>query len=182
MRVRRFAGPAAVVSTLALLLGAAGCGRNAALDAEGTGDTIHLYGSDGNMQNSFGDVLTKSQQAGVLSGMKGTTPLSPLSDDFKRRLRGIDNTLTDFTYSDASYDAVVILSLAAEEAHSTDGPTIAKYVNGVTAGGAVCDTVRVCLDLIHAGRDIAYRGPSLRNSGFTDAGEPSSTSYGTLNF
>jgi ABC-type branched-subunit amino acid transport system substrate-binding protein len=179
MRLRRSTGPIAVLSTLALLLGAAGCAKSAE-SVSGDGDAIHLYGTDGNMSNSFGDTL-KDQQ-GVLAGMKGTTPLTPLSDDFKRRLRGIDSTLTDFTYSAESYDAVVIMALAAEEARSDEGTTIAKYVNGVTTGGTVCETLKACFDLVHAGKDIAYRGVSVRRSGFTDAGEPSTTSYGTLNF
>ena len=182
MRARRFAAPVAVVSTLAVLLVAAGCGKptNSSLPVAGNDGVVHLYGTDGNMSNSFGDTL-KDQQ-GVLAGMKGTTPLSPLTDDFKRRLRSVDSSLTDFTYSAESYDAVVIVALAAEMARSNEGPAIAKYVTGVTTGGSVCDTIKACLDMIRAGKDIAYRGPSVKRSGFTDAGEPSTTSYGTLNF
>src|SRR5438477_12956023 len=73
-------------------------------------------------------------------------------------LRSQDNGLTDFTYSAESYDAVVIIALAAEMARSNEGASIAKYVNGVTTGGTVCETIKACLDLIHAGKDIAYRG------------------------
>src|SRR5205085_890248 len=81
-----------------------------------------------------------------------------------------------------AYDAVVIPALAIETARTTDGVTAARYVNGVTTGGTTCESIKACLDLIHAGENIAYRGVSLRRSGFTDAGEPSSASYGALNF
>ena len=37
--------------------------------------------------------------AGALAGMKGTTPLTPLSDGFKQRLFGVDPKLGDFVYA-----------------------------------------------------------------------------------
>ena len=61
---------------------------------------------------------------------------------------------------------------------------MARYINGVTElvpGGVECDTVKDCLDAMAAGKPVAYRGVTVR-SGFTDAGEPSTTSYGTLHF
>jgi len=44
-----------------------------------------------------------------------------------------------------------------------------------------CNTIKECFDAVAAGRDIAYRGITV-HSGFTDTGEPSTTSYGTLHF
>jgi ABC-type branched-subunit amino acid transport system substrate-binding protein len=46
----------------------------------------------------------------------------------------------------------------------------------------VCDTPAQCLTLIEAGRDIRYRGITLGLGGFTDAGEPSASTYGILRF
>jgi ABC-type branched-subunit amino acid transport system substrate-binding protein len=182
MRGPRWTRPGAVAVMLAALLAAAACGKAEPKETgfdRGDG-VVRLYGTDGNMSNSFGDTL--KDLPGVLDGMKGTTPLTPLSDDFKRRVRTVDPTLPDFNYSGEAYDAVVIPALAAEIARTTDATTVAKYVNGVTVGGTVCESVKVCLDLIHAGQNIQYRGVSLRRSGFTDAGEPSSASYGAVNF
>jgi hypothetical protein len=141
---------------------------------------VRLYGTDGNMSNSFGDEF--KDQPGTLAGMKGTTPMTPLSDDFKRRLHEVDPKLKDYTYAAESYDAVVITSLAAQLAGTTAPKELAKYINGVTTGGAECDTVKRCLDLAKAGEDLAYRGVSLRRGGFTDVGEPSTASYATLHF
>jgi ABC-type branched-subunit amino acid transport system substrate-binding protein len=173
----------AVAATLAVLIAAAGCGSG---DGQGPGlaesanGGVRLYGSDGNMSNSFGDGLKDAP--GVLNGMKGTTPLTPLSEDFKRRVRAVDAGLADVIYAGEAYDAVVVPALAAEIAKTTEPTTVAKYVNGVTVDGTVCETVRACLELIHAGKNIQYRGVTLRRSGFTDVGEPSSASYGTLTF
>src|SRR6266536_761340 len=121
---------------------------------------------------------------GAISGMVGTTPLTPLSEDFKQRLRAVDPALSEYEYSGESYDAVVISALAVQIARTTDPPVVAKYINAVTTltpGGVECDTIKKCFDAVAAGKDIAYRGVTVR-SGFTDDGEPSTTSYGTLHF
>ncbi len=170
-----------VLVALGAVVLAAGCATKKADPLETVHDgQVRLFGTDGNMSDSFGDTL--KGEPGVLAGMKGTKPLNPLSEDFKRRLRAVDSALTDYTYSAESYDATVVEALAAEAARSADGPTIAKYVTGITVGGTRCESVKACLDLIRAGKDPEYRGVSLRRSGFTDAGEPSTTMYGTLNF
>jgi ABC-type branched-subunit amino acid transport system substrate-binding protein len=169
------------ITAIGLLLAASGC----ASDAQGDGDAatnreIRLYGTDGNMANSFGDALKDSPA--VLAGMKGTTPLTPLSEDFKRRVKGIDSSLTDFNYSGESYDAVVIAALAAEAGRSVEPTSIAKQLIGVTTGENLCDTIAACLTAAKSGKDFKYRGISLRSSGFTDVGEPSAAMYGVLNF
>jgi ABC-type branched-subunit amino acid transport system substrate-binding protein len=179
MRLSR--GVTMTACVAALLLGVTACDSGSKSGtSSGSGGPVRLYGTDGNMSNSFGDEF--KTEPGMLSGMKGTTPLTRLSDDFKRRLRSIEPKLNDFTYSAESYDAVVISALAAESAGSTDPKEIAKYINGVTAGGQECDTVTLCLSLARAGTDLQYRGVSLRRGGFTDAGEPSTASYATLHF
>lgn len=165
----------------ALLLGMTACDSGGGSGTSSTaGSEVRLYGTDGNMSNSFGDEFKNN--LGMLAGMKGTTPLTPLSDDFKRRMRAVDPKLADFTYSAESYDAVVISALAAELAGVPDPKEIAKYINGVTTGGQECDTVASCLALARTGTDLQYRGVSLRRGGFTDAGEPSTASYATLHF
>lgn len=133
------------------------------------------------MINTFGDDF---KTPGTLSGMVGTTPLTPITDDFKQRLLAVDPTLTDFNYAGESYDAVILSALAVEESHSLDPAVVSKYVDGITvlaADGVECNIIKDCLDGIAAGKHIAYRGISVRD-GFTDVGEPSTTMYGTLHF
>ncbi|GAA4714361.1 ABC transporter substrate-binding protein [Phytohabitans rumicis] len=169
-----------IAACTALLLAIAGCSSSSGESDSTTAGPVRLYGSDGNMINSFGEEF--KDQAGLLAGMKGTTPLTPLSDDFKERLLSVDPDLGDYLYSGETYDAIVISAIAAELAGTTTPSEIAKYVNGVTTSGTRCDTPRACLQLARAGRDLEYRGISLKRGGFTDAGEPSTASYATLHF
>lgn len=170
---------AALAACAALLMISAGCGSESEPDSPPS-SPVRLYGTDGNMINSFGDAF--KDQSGLLAGMKGTTPLTPLTDDFKNRLRAVNAGLNDYTYAGESYDAVVISALAAQLAGSTAPAEIAKYINGVTADGERCDTVAACLALARDGNDIEYRGVSLTRGGFTDAGEPSTATYATRHF
>jgi ABC-type branched-subunit amino acid transport system substrate-binding protein len=180
MLVSRGPRRTALAACVALLLTAtAACGRQAVGVATGT-NQVHLYGADGNMQNSFAKAM--KDQSGLLDGMKGTTPSTPLSQDFKKRLLAIDPKISDFLYAPETYDAIVISSLAAQLAGSTKPAEIAKQINGVTNGGARCDSVAACLQIARNGGDIQYRGVSITRSGFTDVGEPSTATYATLHF
>jgi ABC-type branched-subunit amino acid transport system substrate-binding protein len=181
MRARSVKAIVGAITAIGLMLAASGCTSDAQSDDNApASQDIRLYGTDGNMANSFGDALKDAP--GVLAGMKGTTPLTPLSEDFKRRVRGIDGSLTDFNYSGEAYDAVVIAALAAEAGKSSDPAVIAKQIIGVTTGDNVCDTIAACLTAAKSGKDFKYRGVSLRSSGFTNVGEPSAAMYGVLNF
>lgn len=182
MRTHPARATTAVVLVGVALLSGSGCssGSSQSSGAATTGPTVQIYGSDGNMSDSFGAAL--QDRPGVLWGMKGTTPLTPLSDEFKSRLRDVNPSLVSYNYAGETYDAVVIAALAAESAHSTDGTAIAKFIVSTTTGGSVCETPDDCLSLARDGKDFQYRGISLRRSGLTDIGEPSSASYGTVNF
>jgi ABC-type branched-subunit amino acid transport system substrate-binding protein len=163
---------------LAVVVALAGCGEKPA--APEPAKQVRLYGTDGNMLNSFGDEF--KDRAGLLDGMKGTTPLTPLSPDFRSRLLAIEPKLGDYLYAGESYDAVVISALAAQLAGTTAPASIARQINGVTTKGRMCEAVAQCLAYAREGVDIEYRGVSLRRGGFTDAGEPSTATYATLHF
>src|SRR6478752_1974469 len=96
---------------------------------------------------------------GTLTGMKGTTPLVDLGDDFKDRLKTIDPNLSDFNYAAESYDATTIIALAATEA-KTDGIGYAEKINGITREGEKCTDFKACAELLAAGTDIDYDGQS----------------------
>lgn len=178
MLVSRGSRSLALAACAALLLGAAACGGEKA--EESPTAKVRLYGSDGNMQNTF--VKAFKEHSGLLRGMKGTTPLTPLSQDFKDRLLKIDPKLADFLYAAETYDALVITALASQLAGSTEPAAIAKQIVGVTNDGRRCDTITICLDLARDGKNIEYRGISLTRGGFTAAGEPSAATYATLHF
>lgn len=136
-----------------------------------------VYGTDGNMGNALGEAVPP----GALAGMKGTTPLTELSGDFEQRLRAVDPSLVDVNYAGESYDAVVITALAAIQGGSTAGVDIAANINSVTADGTKCTSFAECAPLAAAGDDIDYDGVTGELA-FSDAGEPSIASYGSLEF
>jgi hypothetical protein len=142
---------------------------------------VYLYGTDGNMLNGIGSIIHEANPDAV-AGMKGTVPLTRLTQSFQDRLLAVDSSLIDFTYAGETYDAVVISQLAAQIAGSVDPQAIAAQINGVTVGGEVCETPAQCLGLVQAGRDIRYKGITLGLGGFTDVGEPSASTYGILRF
>src|SRR3954463_7612232 len=73
----------------AVLLAVTACGgsddnNSGGGDSGSSEDAVtNIYGSDGNMGSALGDQFTDQ---GALAGMKGTTPLTDLSADFKKRL------------------------------------------------------------------------------------------------
>lgn len=173
-RLHALAVCAAVVTVLT------GCGGQADSGSEDSLPTVvRLYGTDGTMHTTFSDNLADPS---VLSGMKGTAPLTNLSPVFTNRLLDIDPSLEGFNYAGETYDAVVISAIAAELAGTPDPERIRRYIKGVTAGGQPCETVAACLELARDGKDLQYRGVALRQGGFTDAGEPSMATYGTQHF
>src|SRR3954469_11664819 len=74
---------------------------------------VNVYGTDGNMGNALGKDFS---QPGSLAGMKGTLPLTQLSGDFKNRLLKVNPQLVDFNYSAESYDATMLIAMAAQSA------------------------------------------------------------------
>lgn len=136
-----------------------------------------VYGTDGNMGNSLGS----DRPPGLLEGMKGTLPLTELSGDFRNRLLAVDPALVDFNYAAESYDAVMLIALAAEQAGSTKGVDIASAINSVTQDGEKCTDFAACKAIAEGGGDVDYDGAS-GTLDFTAAGEPGSGSYGILTF
>lgn len=171
------------VSGVALLAvaacgGGGGGGGGTAAGGEDGEKQVNVYGTDGNMGNALGEKFTDT---GALAGMKGTTPLTKLSDDFKNRLLKVDPKLKDFNYAGESYDAVVIISLAAETARTTKATDFAKFINGVTTIGTKCTSYKDCKALVDQGKDIDYDGVTGPLE-FAEAGEPSVASFAILQF
>jgi branched-chain amino acid transport system substrate-binding protein len=143
-----------------------------------TPDVKKIYLVDGNVGNALGAEFTEE---GVLSGIAGTLPAAEVTADFKDRLLEVDPELVDFSYAPETYDAVVIMALAAELAGTDDAAQVAARINGVTRDGTKCTTYEECLGLIEAGDDIDYDGPSGPQS-FGPAGEPTEASFAILRY
>lgn len=134
----------------------------------------NVWGVDGNI----GGIGAELADPTILTGMRGTEPGVDIASDFKARLDGsYEGGLDDvYAYGAETYDATVIIALAAEIAGTDDPVAIAAEINGVTKDGTTCTTFTECKDLIAAGEDIDYDGIGGPYS-FVDAGEPAAASY-----
>ncbi len=140
-----------------------------------------VYGTDGNMGNALAQQF---DDPSVVAGMRGTLPGVDVEGeiaDFRDRLLAVDGALIDYSYSAESFDAIVVMALAASIAGSDDGVAIAAEINDVTRGGEKCTTYADCLALVEAGTDIDYDGVSGPLE-FIDAGEPSQASILILEY
>ncbi len=132
---------------------------------------------DGNVGNALGEQLP----AGSMEGIRGTLPAAEITDDFQARLLAVDPELIDFSYGPETYDAVIIVALAAQIAGTDDPAAVAAQINGVTRDGEKCTTYADCVALIEAGTDIDYDGPSGPQT-FGPEGEPTEASFAILTY
>lgn len=135
-----------------------------------------LYFVDGNLTDYSADF-----PAGTLEGAKGTYPGVNESKigDFIARMdenwQAQGNAALELNaYGPESYDAVVLLALAALEARSTEGANMSaklQEVSGGSGSGQKCTTFAECADIINAGGTADYDGPS-GNVTFNEVGDP----------
>ncbi len=143
-----------------------------------TPDVKKIYLVDGNIGNALGE---KFADPGALAGIKGTLPAAEITADFKERLLEVDPELTDYSYGPETYDAAIIIALAAVVADTDDPAAMASVLNGVTRDGEKCTSFAECIELIEAGEDIDYDGPSGPQA-FGPAGEPTEASFAILSY
>jgi hypothetical protein len=144
-----------------------------------TPDEKKIYLVDGNVGNALGEEFS---EPGTLAGIRGTLPSAELTDEIRGRLLSVDPALVDFSYGPETYDAVVIMALAAEIAGTDDPAEIAKNINGVTRDGQKCAAYQECKGLIDAGTtDIDYDGPSGPQE-FSQPGEPTAATFAILSY
>jgi len=147
-----------------------------------------LYLVDGNLKNFGSDA---KWPAGVsMEGAKGTTPAGPATpEDFQGLLNdwwvGEGNSeLTDFSYANESYDAVILLALASLAANSTDPADIAaslQEVSGGTGEGEKCTEFKECADIILGGGTADYDGYSGPIT-FDENGDPTEATVGVFQY
>jgi ABC-type branched-subunit amino acid transport system substrate-binding protein len=171
-----------------LSLFAAACGSD---DDGGSADTTAAAGTEAPATEAPASEApstepTASDQptggtGGALAGLKGTTPLVELSQEFQDKLLAIDPSLgTTFNYAAETYDAINIIALAVEKA-KTDGIDYAKEINGITRDGEKCTDFATCKAIIDANGDPDYDGQSGPLE-FAGTGEPLQASFGVLTF
>jgi branched-chain amino acid transport system substrate-binding protein len=118
---------------------------------------------------------------GALDGVKGTLPAAEATDEFRQRLLATNPDLETFTYGPETYDAVVVMALAAEQAGTDNPAEVAKNINGVTQDGAPCTSFDDCRSVLADGGDIDYEGQSGPLQ-FSQAGEPTVANFAVMSF
>jgi len=125
-------------------------------------DMSKTYFVDGNLADYSADF-----EPGTLSGAQGTLPGQDPDQAFKDNLvawykQSQGQDMKDFSYGAESYDATVLSALAAVKGGSNASASVQKNfaaVSGAT-GGEECNTYADCVELLKAGKDIRYAGPS----------------------
>lgn len=146
-----------------------------------------LYFTDGNLADYSEDFAP-----GLIEGSKGTLPGPPsdtISNDYKERAQAVwtasgGDELTSWAYSTESYDAVVLIAIAALAAESTLSTEIAgklSEVSGFTGGGTKCTTFAECAEIINGGGVADYDGLS-GGIALNEAGDPTETAIGIYQF
>lgn len=134
-----------------------------------------IYMVDGNTADYKDDF-----DPGTIAGAKGTIPGAFPNDEFAERLNGAwGSTLTSFAYGPESYDATMLVALAALKAGSADSAGIAANMAAVSGanGGTECTGWVECKDLIEAGEEIVYQ--AVAGTGpFNSSNDPSSAWIG----
>jgi ABC-type branched-subunit amino acid transport system substrate-binding protein len=138
--------------------------------------TKKIYFVDGNLAN-----YDKDFPAGTLKGVKGTLPGVVADDSFKARLLTVAPKLTEFAYAPESYDATILVALAATAAKDDAGASIASKMQDVSAGGQKCTSFKDCVALLKAGKDIDYDGVSGPVE-FNAKGDPSKATIGIYSY
>ncbi|MDH6179958.1 branched-chain amino acid transport system substrate-binding protein [Microbacteriaceae bacterium SG_E_30_P1] len=149
-----------------------------ALDAAGfRGDQLYFVGlPPGDYSADFPE--------GTLQGATATRagPDYSALTDFTDRLREIDGSLSQYRWSAETYDAVILLALAALRADSTEGQKIADALLEVSGGdgeGTVCTSFTPCAAAILQGETIDYEGIS-GTVDFNEDGDPTGAQIGVF--
>ncbi len=117
---------------------------------------VQLYLVNGNLSTT----AFREFPAGTMDGTVGTFPSGSVDlTTFNDRLLAFDPALTDFSYGPQSYDATMVIALAAQKAGCASGVDIAAALPDVAGnGGEECTTYADCLALLAAGTEIDYMG------------------------
>jgi len=117
---------------------------------------VPLYLSDLDLSN----VLAQGLPNGVMAGTQGVRAGAVPDPGFLTALAAATPGLVDVGYAAQAYDAVMMIALAADAAHSTSARAIAAQLTQVGTGLTVCASYRSCLALLTSDRTIAYHGAS----------------------
>jgi branched-chain amino acid transport system substrate-binding protein len=140
-----------------------------------------LYFVDGNLKDYSADF-----PADIITGSKGTLPGLDVGTlgDFTERLLEVDPTLTDYSYAAESYDAVMLIALAAYAGNDVSGESIASYlrqISGGTGDGTTVTDFAAAAEALSAGEQINFDGFSGPIT-FDENGDPTEATIGLYEY
>jgi len=121
---------------------------------------------------------------GLIAGSKGTRPGAKQVEAFTSRLLELDPSLVDFSYAAESYDAVVLLALAAYAGNDVEGRSIADYlrqVSGGTGEGTKATDFAGAAAALAKGEQVDYDGLSGLIT-FDAQGDPTQATIGLYRY
>ncbi len=136
-----------------------------------------LFVPDGLASTSLWESVDANDPA-VLAGVKGTVPSAAPDGgepSFPQRFADFAPG-AETVFSAHAYDTLVILTLAAITAGSTEAADYVVHINDVTRVGTKCSRFAACAEMLADGTDIDYDGASGPLD-FTDVGEPGAGIY-----
>jgi branched-chain amino acid transport system substrate-binding protein len=139
-------------------------------------DPSKLYLVDGNTGN-FGEAFTDFS----IEGAQGTIPGVVATDETKAKWAGVNPDLKDFAYAAESYDAVILIALAAIAGGAADGATIKANLKAVSEGGEKVTDFATAAQMLKDGKDIDYDGLSGPIT-FDDNGDPTEAYVGIYKY
>jgi branched-chain amino acid transport system substrate-binding protein len=146
-------------------------------------DMSRTYYTDGNTQD-----YSESLPPGILEGAQGTIPGADSSQEFKDRFNAWyelsqGESLADYSYSAESYDATILAALAAAKGGSNESSVVQENFAAVSGAtdGTECTSYAECLELVEAGEEIRYAGPSGIGP-INEQNDPSSAFVGIYEF
>ncbi|MGV8969545.1 MAG: ABC transporter substrate-binding protein [Microbacteriaceae bacterium] len=105
---------------------------------------------------SFGDLLA----AGALEGAHGLRPAAESDAEFVRQISQSDPGVRSQLNVGESYDAVIMVALAAIVGADDGGASIARNVRAPVEGAIRCGSFAECIDVWDQGHVINYQGVS----------------------
>lgn len=119
---------------------------------------------------------------GVLEGTKASQPIG--ATDTTELLQRVEETngepLPETAYVPESYDAMILIALAAVAANSDDPDAIKDQMVAVTTGDTECNTFADCVEALDAGDSIAYRGATAIS--WNEGGDPAEATIGIFEY
>jgi peptidoglycan hydrolase-like protein with peptidoglycan-binding domain/ABC-type branched-subunit amino acid transport system substrate-binding protein len=131
-------------------------------------DPNNILGLDGLATPRFGE-KANPQDPSALNGATVIGTSGPIS--FLTRLVAQEASQGEVVYGAQAYDCAISIALAVESVGSTEPAAVSTALRDVTANGTICTTYATCRELLAAGEDIDYDGPSGPIE-FLDDGEP----------